>query len=170
MNFASDFAYVKPKKQRMAKKKQDELIEIESDEDIGDVDTNIISVDFKILKEIEKKMGLGDPYYCSKCKSVLNSVSKVMKKKEYLNFIKSLQNNLENIIEEKEEEKKYEEEKKNNDKIEINAEKKIIEVKENESVWICEFCGNYNKLNIEDEEIPTNDDTVYLIQSNIQSN
>ncbi|CAD8201363.1 unnamed protein product [Paramecium octaurelia] len=32
-------------------------------------------------------------------------------------------------------------------------------------LWICEFCNHKNYVQIEKEEIPTNEDTIYLIQS-----
>ncbi len=42
---------------------------------------------------------------------------------------------------------------------------KIVDIGENEKVWICEFCGEHNRLNIEMEEVPQNDDMIYMLQS-----
>lgn len=47
---------------------------------------------------------------------------------------------------------------------------KILEIGENEKVWICEFCGEHNKLNIEKEEIPAGEDMIYIVQSANQQN
>jgi rubrerythrin len=36
-------------------------------------------------------------------------------------------------------------------------------MRENESVWICEFCGHQNIVMVEPEEIPKADDVTYMI-------
>ena len=41
----------------------------------------------------------------------------------------------------------------------------LKEVKENDKIWICEFCGESNLLYIEEEEMPKNDDMIYMLQS-----
>lgn len=35
--------------------------------------------------------------------------------------------------------------------------------KENDKVWICNFCGELNKCPLEEEEIPTKDDAIYML-------
>lgn len=60
----------------------------ESDsEDEDAVDTNVISIQFDILKEAKKNMAMGDPVFCKNCKAVLNKRSHVMEAKEYLGYI-----------------------------------------------------------------------------------
>ena len=39
------------------------------------------------------------------------------------------------------------------------------EIKNHESVWVCEFCSAHNKISIEIEELPKTDDLFYMIQS-----
>lgn len=40
-----------------------------------------------------------------------------------------------------------------------------LEIEEHEKVWKCEFCNTDNKIRIEPEEIPQNEDTVYILES-----
>ncbi|CAK83958.1 unnamed protein product (macronuclear) [Paramecium tetraurelia] len=51
----------------------------------------------------------------------------------------------------------------------LNKHSKIQEDVQNQQfgkqLWICEFCNHKNYVQIEKEEIPTNEDTIYLIQS-----
>ena len=55
-----------------------------------DVDLNVFVLDFKELKNAEKTMGAGDPFFCSSCKSCLNKFSKILSQKEYQEeFLKS---------------------------------------------------------------------------------
>lgn len=42
-------------------------------------------------------------------------------------------------------------------------------INQHDLVWVCEFCGAENLLQIEKEEIPANDDVIYMLKS-FQSN
>ena len=46
-----------------------------------------MSIGFSVLKQVEKNMGTGDPYFCQKCKAILNNNSKLFKKDEYMQFL-----------------------------------------------------------------------------------
>lgn len=42
---------------------------------------------------------------------------------------------------------------------------KLIELGPKDMAWICEFCSHHNRLRIEKEEIPSEADMVYIIES-----
>lgn len=42
---------------------------------------------------------------------------------------------------------------------------KPLELGPKDMAWICEFCSHHNRLRIEKEEIPTEADMVYIIES-----
>ena len=56
------------------------MMEREEEENI---DLNIFVVTFKYMKDGEKVITEGDPYYCAKCKAILNKFSTVLNSKEY---------------------------------------------------------------------------------------
>ncbi|KRX07681.1 hypothetical protein PPERSA_11230 [Pseudocohnilembus persalinus] len=137
-----------------------------------DLDTNVIALEFDILKNTNN-IAMGDPVQCEKCQAILNKYSKILNAQQFLEIsgvqeeknkkIKNQLKNEEKIEKQEQEENKEKEEK--NDKFQI-VNKKGKELGENESVWICEFCGNENVIMIEEEEIPKQEDVIYLTQAN----
>eukprot|EP00331_Platyophrya_macrostoma_P003260 CAMPEP_0176417486 /NCGR_PEP_ID=MMETSP0127-20121128/6918_1 /TAXON_ID=938130 /ORGANISM="Platyophrya macrostoma, Strain WH" /LENGTH=87 /DNA_ID=CAMNT_0017797657 /DNA_START=37 /DNA_END=296 /DNA_ORIENTATION=- len=86
MECASDFAYMKRKKAMPIAKPMvsKELIsksnnlEVERGvhlEEDDDVDTNVISLDFKALQTAMQNLSFGDPNFCTTCKASLTSLS-----------------------------------------------------------------------------------------------
>lgn len=84
MESAAPYAYLKrkaPKTFSTIKKEQDYgLFNLEED-----LDLNVFVLRFEKLKEAEKQMGVGDPFFCTECKSCLNKFSKVISRAEYEN-------------------------------------------------------------------------------------
>ena len=48
-----------------------------------DLDLNIFSLKFENMKEVENNMGVGDPFFCTKCKACFNKFSKLISKQDY---------------------------------------------------------------------------------------
>lgn len=180
MDCASDFAYVKRKKaplsQPMISKANNlavdraGLLYDEGGED--EVDTNVISLDFKALPNAMQSLSFGDPFFCSKCKASLTSLSinSIYTKEKYQTLQSSNSKPLEVIAEEDpkdmkdsklEEEKSQQNPSEKSKPVFIN----VTDLKSHESVWICEFCGAHNKISIENEELPKSNDLFYLLQS-----
>lgn len=190
MNCASDFAFLNRKKksamsqQQMQHQQPDllfanalkmpvqELIDYEED-----VDTNVISLDFKALPTAMQNLSFGDPFFCSKCKASLSalSVDNIYTKEKYLTAFPN-QKSLEAIIEEdsspiKKKENTMEEEKVQSNPDENKAKPtsfNVADLKNHESVWVCEFCKNHNKVSLEPEEMPKSNDLFYVLQSATQ--
>lgn len=40
-----------------------------------------------------------------------------------------------------------------------------VEVNENDKVWVCEFCSHHNVIQVEQEEIPKDEDIIYMLKS-----
>jgi hypothetical protein len=164
MNFASPFAFIS--KESRANQLLNACIILPPK-----TDTNIVSINFESIKDAEKKLSTGDPVFCKKCQSVLNKFSKLLSADEFLQLQKK--KGLEKIAEVKQEdnpkmEAEDEEKKANEDDFVIVqklSEDKVFEINQGEKLWICEFCNEFNKLMLEAEEIPTEDDLIYLVQS-----
>ncbi len=164
MNCASEFAYLKRKKVAPLSKP---IISAEmsavnfEDADDDEVDTNVISLDFKALPNAMQSLSFGDPFFCSKCKATLTSLSlnSIYTREKYQNFNSQNKNGLGIIPEEEEKDQSGS----------VNISKPslihISDLKSNESVWVCEFCGTHNKISIENEELPKADDLFYMLQS-----
>ena len=143
---------------------------------------NVISLDFKALPTAMENICMGDPFFCKKCSATLSLLSKdrIHKKEDYSKLISKSENFEKNdIIVEKPEEENLadsmklsknllEEEKvaEVNANANANAQTSTInDLKQHESVWICEFCGCHNRIVIEIEELPKANDLFYLLQS-----
>lgn len=131
MNFSSKFSFFnfksKKKEEGIKKPVPGKIIEkgkkIEEEDNLEDnlpnVDTNVISINFRILKDLEKSLGTGDPFFCKTCKAVLNSFSKLYSANEYIDLCKKrIQSQKNEKIEEKPNEIKEEK---------VEEQKKIIE-------------------------------------------
>lgn len=174
MKFASKFTYFNQRTKEECETLKDNNIlrkkkKINVDEqELFRTDVNVMSIGFAFLKAAQKNIGTGDAIFCTNCKSVMNSFSKLMNKEEYL------EKTIGNQVKEKKKSgnKEEEEEKKeDNPKLEIlgKIDQKFDEIKSNESIWICEFCEHQNKFMIEEEEIPKKNDVIYITESKNQS-
>ena len=45
----------------------------------------------------------------------------------------------------------------------------LPELKEGQSAWVCEFCGQTNIVEIEPEEVPETDGVNYILESAVQA-
>jgi hypothetical protein len=112
------------------------------------VDTNVVSIGFDVLQE-DAQLAAGDPTFCHNCKSVFSKYSKLLKPGE--------------DHEEKEDEKAEEDEAGNK----LSPLKKHIQedvYDEGEELWRCEYCYYKNVVNIEKEEVPTEDAVNYVLE------
>jgi len=99
---------------------------------------------------------MGDAYFCKHCRCCLSSHSKLFLKSEY-------QQKFSQALGDKEEEK---EEPSN-----LHKEKVITTaIADTDKVWVCEFCGVHNLVNLDNEEVPKTDDVIYLLKSAQQIN
>ena len=160
MNFASPYTVFNQRKKAGSKPNilRKEAAGLIDEEELFHTDVNVMTLGFAFLKDAKKNMAMGDAVFCSNCKSGLNSFSKLLKKEEYLNKVQGKK-------EEPEEEKKMD-----GNKLEAIGQIKqdFAEIKENERVWVCEFCEKQNKFIIEEEEIPKKNDMIYIIESKKQ--
>jgi hypothetical protein len=132
----------KKKKEKKEKKMAKERFKKQGRKFRHEVDTNVISVQLKCLKE-DAELAAGDPIFCEKCHAVLNMYSKLGDKNE--------ENKLEEIKEAANEE---------NEDAEMPQ-----DIGEDDQLWICEFCEHRNVINIEKEEIPTKNAMNYIIDN-----
>lgn len=93
MNFASKYTYpsneTTSKRAKKILKNKKELRKTQlSEESIFALDTNILTIDFSFLKNGNDNISTGDPVFCSNCKAILNSFSRIYKKDEYFKFSK----------------------------------------------------------------------------------
>ena len=77
MNQASNFTFLKKKK---AVKKEEVMKDIFYQPEI---DTNVISISFKNMKQAEENLQMGDPILCKTCNSCLSKLSNVYSKDAY---------------------------------------------------------------------------------------
>ena len=103
-----------------------------------EVDTNVISVKLKCLKE-DAELAAGDPVFCEHCKAVFNMYSKLGEPKE--------ENKLEEIKEEEDEDDG------------------VNNMENEDQLWICEFCDHKNVISLEKEEIPSKNAMNYIIDN-----
>jgi len=182
MECASDFAYMKRKKAMPIAKPMvsKELIsksnnlEVERGvhlEEDDDVDTNVISLDFKALQTAMQNLSFGDPNFCTTCKASLTSLSlnNIHNKDKYQQLYSASKKSLDVIPEENNAKKVEEEKDQQNETKPKPAFLNASDLKSHESVWICEFCGTHNKISIESEELPKSNDLFYMLQSAIQT-
>jgi len=160
MDCASKLAYFKRKKNLESQSNQAQndfrVLPLFSKE-TNDVDTNVISINFRNIKQAEENLQMGDPIFCKNCNSSLSFLSTIFTKNEYeKRFYKNGE--------------KIDEEAKGDDiSIAIRSETIPLEnIHETDRVWVCEFCGLHMQLNIEPEEIPNKEDVVYMLQPAIQ--
>mmetsp|Transcript_11619 Transcript_11619/g.13388 ORF Transcript_11619/g.13388 Transcript_11619/m.13388 type:complete len:764 (+) Transcript_11619:18-2309(+) len=172
MDCASDFAYLKrkvafkPSLEALSKNVINPIVNIEAEDD---VDTNVISLNFKALPTAMQNLSFGDPYFCQKCKITLSTLSleNIHSKDKYLTLFsnKSL-----DIIAEEDNQKAQEEEKADmkDESLENKGKRSVFkaeDLKSHESVWVCEFCQAHNKISLEPEEMPKTNDMFYVLQS-----
>jgi len=126
-------------------------------------DTNVISVHFATLKKAEDNMQMGDPYFCKNCRACLSQNSKLIPKGEYQEkYAKALGDEKDSM-----EEEKVEERKQGDISQAINDRDKVIVtvIADTDRIWVCEFCGQHNLVNLDPEEMPQNDDVIYMLKS-----
>ena len=112
-----------------------------------EVDTNVISLSLKVLKE-DAELAAGDPVFWKNWNAVFNMFSKLEEKGKRLEDIK------EEVDEDMEEEEKHE---KDVDMEDSN--------KDGTHLWKWEFCSFQNLVSIEKEEMPTKEAINYIIDT-----
>lgn len=116
---------------------------------IQEVDTNIVSIGFDILEQ-NAQLAAGDATFCQKCNSVFNKHSILSKPNEANTGLVK-------------EDAKVEEDVEGN---KLEPVKQIDQevFDEDEQLWVCEFCYHRNIINLEKEEIPTEDVVNYILE------
>jgi hypothetical protein len=150
MNQASKYTFVRNKKKADDRKMMPQADFYQPN--IQDIDTNVVSIDFKSLRQAEENLEMGDPNHCQNCKACLSSLSQVFSKDAY-----RVKYHAEVFTDE--------EEKDNVQKADNGKKIELSKVPENSKVWVCEFCTTHNVMQIEHEEIPSKEDVVYMLQS-----
>jgi hypothetical protein len=116
---------------------------------IQEVDTNIVSIGFDILEQ-DAQLVAGDATFCLKCNSVFSKHSILTKPNEVNQGL---------VVEDA----KVEEDVEGN---QLDQVKQINEevFDEDEQLWVCEYCYHRNIINLEKEEIPTEDAVNYILE------
>mmetsp|Transcript_20733 Transcript_20733/g.18143 ORF Transcript_20733/g.18143 Transcript_20733/m.18143 type:complete len:342 (+) Transcript_20733:47-1072(+) len=108
------------------------------------VDTNVFSLKFNDLDKREKNFVESQPIFCSNCTSAFNSASKFYSEDEYA----ALSQN----VKESPHQNGF-------------SKKTVSEVKKHQKIWICEFCGNHNAIDLEASQIPAQNDAFYMLET-----
>lgn len=112
------------------------------------VDTNVVSIGFDVLQE-DAQLAAGDPTFCLNCKSVFSKYSKLLKPSEDHVDV---------------EDKKAEVDEAGNKLSPLKKQFQEDVYDEGEELWKCEYCYYKNAVNIEKEEIPTEDAVNYVLE------
>lgn len=158
----------------------------------NEVDTNLFFLSFNNLREAEKSIATGDPFFCKNCRAILFVKSQIYTLQEIINVDeelkfpsplkpKLLENDALPMEEFKIELRAIQSPKKN--KKEMDGSPKtpeMLKIKRPRKIkldyskykgntrsrfWVCDFCEEINEINLDDEELPKNQDLIYLIQS-----
>lgn len=112
-----------------------------------EVDTNIVSIEFDVLDQ-DAQIAAGDAVFCQNCNTVFNKYSTLSNSK-----------NLRVISEDI----KMEEDQDGNEILPVKeSDQEVFD--EDDQIWICEFCDHKNIVNLEKEEIPTEDIVNYILE------
>src|SRR5690554_1488287 len=139
MGQASSHVYVPPSDQRAAQ--------------INDIaaDANVILIPFSILGR-EAKLSPSAPLLCKGCGGCFNCYSEITPKGDYLQKMKEECGEVENDAEKAEEEKSGDTKK-----------KWVKNLKDEDKVWICEFCGIHNLIP-SDTFLVEGEEQLYLLE------
>jgi len=139
------------------------------------VDTNVLSVRYDSLAQNADDVFAGDAIFCrsDSCRAVFSQLSKLAddsevqeikeeKKKEQAKEKEAKDNEQEK---EKEQDDEKEKEKEKEKEVEQKEQKnqEHVELEEGQKLWICEFCGTHNAIDIDEEEIPSKDTRDYVL-------
>ncbi|EAS02966.1 Sec23/Sec24 trunk domain protein (macronuclear) [Tetrahymena thermophila SB210] len=162
MQFGSKQCWLKPK-MKQNHQPNSERVQLNVGQNLffqpqdDNLDTNIVTISFDSIKQSEQNLQMGDPIFCKGCKAVLSKISKLEENKK----------------KEEGEKVEIEEEENKDNKQEQQQIKEELEENGN-MIWNCEFCKTKNVINIEREELPQQEDVIYMVQSvnmrNVQEN
>ncbi|KAL4491824.1 hypothetical protein ABPG72_006079 [Tetrahymena utriculariae] len=162
MEFGSKQCWLQPKKSLNDKPNQRQQLSLGQNlhqqcQFDDSLDTNIVTISFDCIKQSEQNLQMGDPIFCKGCKAVLSKISKLEENKK-----KEVSENAD--IEEEENKDNQQDQQKNKQEQEENG----------NMIWNCEFCKTKNVINVELEEVPKQEDVIYMVQSvnmrNVQEN
>jgi hypothetical protein len=115
-----------------------------------EVDTNIVSIGLDVLEQ-DAQVAAGDALFCQNCNGVFNkhSILSHPGDKQAEGLVKE-----DAKMEEDQEGNKLEAKKAPNDEV----------FDEDEQLWVCEFCYHRNVVNLEKEEVPTEEAVNYILE------
>ena len=114
------------------------------------VDTNVVSIGFNILEE-DAQLAAGDAIFCLNWKGVFNKYSKLCEPSDE----KALKSHMKEDV-------KEEEDMKGNKLEKIYEDVEVVD--EGELIWLWEFCYTRNIVNVDKEEVPTEESVNYILE------
>lgn len=114
------------------------------------VDTNIVAIGMDVLQQ-DAQLAAGDPTFCQNCNSVFNKYSEIKHPDDQKDIGMA------------KEDVKAEEDEKGN-RLDLPSQENHEVYDEDDQSWTCEFCYHKNIVNLEKEEIPTEDAVNYVLE------